>query len=101
MRTRHPASLDVSSCVWMPGNAKESNALIGSMWPGVGRQWLPTWLPLVDGMAADLSDRSATRKRVAATTGITLSDEDVGENARSAAVLVAKPDRRRCGFRRT
>ena len=24
---------------------------------------IPTWLPLVDGMAADLSDRSATRKR--------------------------------------
>jgi hypothetical protein len=49
MRTRLLASADVSSCVWIPGKAKESNALIGSMWPEAGRRWLPTWLPRVDG----------------------------------------------------
>ena len=42
MRTRLVALADVSSSVWMPGKAKESNALIGSMWPDVGRRWLPT-----------------------------------------------------------
>jgi hypothetical protein len=40
-RTRFLASADVSSCVWMPGNAEESNVLIGSMWPDEGRRWLP------------------------------------------------------------
>jgi hypothetical protein len=49
MRTRSLASAVVSSCVWMAGKAKESNALIGSMCPGVGRRWLPSWLPRVDG----------------------------------------------------
>jgi hypothetical protein len=77
MRTRFLASADVSSCVWMPGKAKESNALIGCMWPDVGRRWLPTngsheWTDTV----ADLPNKSANRQRVAAaTTGITLSDE--------------------------
>src|SRR5215469_3113963 len=67
------ASADVSSYVWMPGKAKESNGLIGSMWPDIGRRWLPTWLPRVNGHMADLPDKSANRQ--VATTGITLSDE--------------------------
>jgi len=74
MRTRSLVSADVSSCVWMAGKAEESNALIVSKWPGVGRRWLPDWLREWTGLVADLSDKSANLRRVAMTTGITLSD---------------------------
>jgi hypothetical protein len=38
-------SIDVSNCGWMRGSKELSNAQRGSVWPHVGRRWLPTWLP--------------------------------------------------------
>ena len=39
--------------------------------------------------AVDLPDESADREWAAPTTGLTLSDEGVGENARSAAFVMS------------
>jgi hypothetical protein len=61
-----------------------------TMWPDVGRRWLPTWLPRVDGTVADLPDKSANRQRARRQLVSRTVMKEVGENARGAGVLLGR-----------
>src|SRR5580704_12166270 len=88
MRTRSVVSADVSSRVWVAGKAEKPNVLVGSVWPGVGRRWLPTWLPRVEASVVDHRDESATVSGLHRQLTSRRVVKEVEENARSAADLV-------------
>jgi hypothetical protein len=65
MPTRSVVPAHASSRVLIAGKAKNPNALVGSVWPGVSRRWLTTWLPRVEALVTDHRDESANRQRIA------------------------------------
>ncbi len=88
MRTRFLMSAEVSGCVWMPVEANESNALMapcGLMSVDNRSHLAPTSERV---LVVDLPDGVSQPRRVAATTGVTLSDEGSRrERARSRRYL--------------